>query len=141
QNRLIRQVVDDAVHGAAVAVVVVPGSPAHLRQNVHGSVLVRHHAVRRAQASINVIVPVQAGLLTVVGIVAGLDGQVGTPLVIRGGRLRRDVRVTVVVGNHTLTAASIVVRLIRSVNPLPDRALPGRIGDDIVIGSVGGVVK
>ena len=60
ENRLIRQIVDHAVDGVGVGVVVVPGAASHRGQQVHGSVLVSHDAVGLAQGSRKVLVAVEA---------------------------------------------------------------------------------
>ena len=60
ENRPIGQIVDHAVDGVGVGVVVVPGAAAHRGQQVHGSVLVGHDAVGLAQGSRKVLVAVEA---------------------------------------------------------------------------------
>lgn len=59
EDRFVRQVVDRAVDGEAVAVIVVPGAAAYLGQQGHGGVLVGYDAVCLTQTVSQMLVAVQ----------------------------------------------------------------------------------
>ena len=138
ENRRIGQIVDHAVDGVAVGVVVVPGAAAHRGQKVHGSALVGHDAVGLAQGSRKVLVAVEALHLdgSAVVVAGGLD-EVGHHLPVGGigegvGVVPEDVQLT-------LRAVGVVVGI--STHPLEDGAAAGGVGHHVVEAAACRVVK
>lgn len=71
ESRPVRQVINNAVHCAAVGVVVIPGAPAHTGENVHGGLLVGHHAVRFGKLFAEFFVTVVARTVLSLAVVSG----------------------------------------------------------------------
>ena len=83
ESGLFGEIIHDTVDSAAVTVIVVPGTAAHLSQNIHGAFHIRQYAIGIGQLLLDMLIPVQALHIRFVVIVAGRHNKVGDCLPVR----------------------------------------------------------
>ena len=145
-HRLFGEVIHDAVHGDAVAVVVVPISSADGGKNIHCRLHILHFAVRRVELVVDMHIAVIPGFERVrrvvicvgivVAVIVGLQNEVGDPLIVRRPFARADMRVVIVVNDVQFALRAVVVRRVRAVRPFENGAPARCVGDHIVEGGL-----